>query len=130
MLSLADIFNEAEVHEFIMSVKRFLNSSDDITFSAEPKMDGLSFSALYLNGVFMRGSTRGDGKIGEDITENLKAIKGFPLFIDKDVPDVFEVRGEVFMSKTDFLALNKKTKKSIKRLLRIREMLLLALCGS
>lgn len=108
MLSLADIFNETEVHEFIMSVKRFLNSSDDITFTAEPKMDGLSFSALYINGVFMRGSTRGDGKIGEDITENLKAIKGFPLFIDKDAPDVFEVRGEVFMSKKDFLALNQK----------------------
>lgn len=106
MLSLADIFNEEEVHEFIMSIKRFLNSSDDITFTAEPKMDGLSFSALYVNGGFMRGSTRGDGKIGEDITENLKAIKGFPLFIDKDVPEVFEVRGEVFMSKADFLALN------------------------
>lgn len=115
MLSLADIFNEEEVHEFIMSVKRFLNSSDDITFTAEPKMDGLSFSALYVNGVFMRGSTRGDGKIGEDITENLKAIKGFPLFIDKDVPEIFEVRGEVFMSKADFLALNAQNEEEHKK---------------
>ncbi len=115
MLSLADIFNEDEIHEFIMSVKRFLNNSAEITFSAEPKMDGLSFSALYLNGVFMRGSTRGDGRIGEDITENLKAIKGFPLYLDKDVPEIFEVRGEVFMSKADFMTLNKKNEEEHKK---------------
>lgn len=115
MLSLADIFNEDEVHEFIMSVKRFLNSSDEITFSAEPKMDGLSFSALFVNGVFMRGSTRGDGRIGEDITENLKAIKGFPLYLDKDSPEIFEVRGEVFMSKADFMALNLKNEEEHKK---------------
>lgn len=115
MLSLADIFNEAEVHEFIMSIKRFLNSSDNLTFSAEPKMDGLSFSAMYINGVFMRGSTRGDGRIGEDITENLKAIKGFPLYLDKDVPNIFEVRGEVFMSKADFISLNKKNEEEHKK---------------
>lgn len=114
MLSLADIFSEEELKDFIMSIKRFLNSSDDIIFTSEPKMDGLSFSALYVNGIFTRGSTRGDGKIGEDITENLKAIRGFPLFLNKEAPEVFEVRGEVFMSKADFLALNQKTKKNIK----------------
>ncbi|MBQ8751207.1 MAG: NAD-dependent DNA ligase LigA [Alphaproteobacteria bacterium] len=108
MLSLGDIFSDIELHDFILGIKRFLNSSDDIEFTAEPKMDGLSFSALYEKGVFVRGSTRGDGKIGEDITENLKAIKGFPLYLEKDVPDVFEVRGEVFMSKADFIALNSK----------------------
>lgn len=108
MLSLADIFSEEELKDFIMSIKRFLNSSDDIIFTSEPKMDGLSFSALYVNGIFTRGSTRGDGKTGEDITENLKAIRGFPLFLNKEVSEVFEVRGEVFMSKEDFLALNKK----------------------
>ena len=108
MLSLGDIFSDIELHDFILGIKRFLNSSDDIEFTAEPKMDGLSFSALYEKGVFVRGSTRGDGKIGEDITENLKAIKGFPLYLEKDVPDVFEVRGEVFMSKADFIALNNK----------------------
>ena len=115
MLSLADIFSEEELKDFIMSIKRFLNSSDDITFTSEPKMDGLSFSALYVSGIFTRGSTRGDGKIGEDITENLKAIRGFPLFLNKEAPEVFEVRGEVFMSKEDFLALNKKNEEDHKK---------------
>ena len=112
MLSLADVFEETEVKDFIMGIKRFLNSNADLTFSSEPKMDGLSFSALYINGIFMRGSTRGDGRIGEDITENLKAIKGFPLFIEKDVPEIFEVRGEVFMSKKDFMSLNQKNEET------------------
>lgn len=115
MLSLADIFSEEELKDFIMSIKRFLNSSDDIIFTSEPKMDGLSFSALYVNGIFTRGSTRGDGKIGEDITENLKAIRGFPLFLNKEAPEVFEVRGEVFMSKADFLALNQKNEEEHKK---------------
>ena len=116
MLSLADIFEDAEVTDFIMSIKRFLNSSDDVVFTSEPKMDGLSFSALYEKGVFVRGSTRGDGRIGEDITENLREIKGFPLFLDKDVPERFEVRGEVFMSKADFFALNQKNEEEHKKL--------------
>lgn len=115
MLSLADIFSEEELKDFIMSIKRFLNSSDDIIFTSEPKMDGLSFSALYVNGIFTRGSTRGDGKIGEVITENLKAIRGFPLFLNKEAPEVFEVRGEVFMSKADFLALNQKNEEEHKK---------------
>ena len=115
MLSLADIFSEEELKDFIMSIKRFLNSSDDIIFTSEPKMDGLSFSALYVNGIFTRGSTRGDGNIGEDITENLKAIRGFPLFLNKEAPEVFEVRGEVFMSKADFLALNQKNEEEHKK---------------
>ncbi len=115
MLSLADIFSSEELKDFILGVKRFLNSSDDIVFTSEPKMDGLSFSALYVNGIFSRGSTRGDGKIGEDITENLKVIKGFPLYLEKDVPERFEVRGEVFMSKEDFLALNSKNEAEHKK---------------
>lgn len=115
MLSLADIFTDAEVSDFILSIKRFLNSSDDIIFTSEPKMDGLSFSALYVNGVFMRGSTRGDGKIGEDITENLREIKGFPLFLDGSIPERLEIRGEVFMSKADFFALNQKNEEEHKK---------------
>ena len=115
MLSLADIFSEEELKDFIMSIKRFLNSSDDIIFTSEPKMDGLSFSALYVNGIFTRGSTRGDGKIGEDITENLKAIRGFPLFLNKEAPEVFEVSGEEYMSKADFLALNQKNEEEHKK---------------
>ena len=115
MLSLADIFSKEELHDFVLGIKRFLNSSDDIVFCAEPKMDGLSFSAMYKNGVFVRGSTRGDGKIGEDITENLRVIKGFPLYLDGSVPEVFEVRGEVFMSKAQFLALNEQNEKDKKK---------------
>lgn len=115
MLSLADIFSIEELHDFVLSIKRFLNSSNDIVFTAEPKMDGLSFSALYKNGIFVRGSTRGDGKIGEDITQNLRAIKGFPQFLDRKVPETFEVRGEVFMSKVDFISLNKKNEESNKK---------------
>ncbi|MBP3687867.1 MAG: NAD-dependent DNA ligase LigA [Alphaproteobacteria bacterium] len=115
MLSLADIFEKTEVSDFIMSIKRFLNSGEDIVFTSEPKIDGLSFSALYENGIFVRGSTRGDGRIGEDITDNLKEIKGFPVFLDKDVPERFEVRGEVFMSKADFFALNKKNEEEGKK---------------
>ncbi len=115
MLSLADIFSDEELKDFVMSIKRFLNTSDNIAFTSEPKMDGLSFSASYVNGIFVQGSTRGDGKIGEDITENLKVIKEFPLFLDKDVPEHFEVRGEVFMSKADFLKLNEMNEKEHKK---------------
>ncbi len=115
MLSLADIFSIDELHDFVMGIKRFLNTSDDIVFTAEPKMDGLSFSALYKNGIFVKGSTRGDGKIGEDITENLRVIKGFPQFLDKNVPEILEVRGEVFMSKADFINLNKKNEENNKK---------------
>ena len=70
MLSLADIFSIDELKEFVSSVQRFLNTSDDIDFTAEPKMDGLSFNARYEKGKLVSASTRGDGKTGEDITEN------------------------------------------------------------
>jgi len=107
MLSLSDIFSMPEVNEFIMSIKRFLNSSDDIIFIAEPKIDGLSFSARYENGKFISGATRGDGIVGEDITENLKTIKQLPLEL-KNAPDILEIRGEVYMAKSDFRELNQR----------------------
>ena len=108
MLSLGDVFAITEVADFVMSVKRFLNSADDIAFMAEPKIDGLSFSARYENGRFVSGATRGDGGIGEDITENLKTIKQLPLVLPPDAPKITEIRGEVYMAKSDFLALNEK----------------------
>jgi len=107
MLSLGDIFSIPEVNEFIMGVKRFLNTPDNIVFMAEPKIDGLSFSARYENGKFVSGATRGDGIIGEDITENLKTIKQLPLVL-QNAPQILEVRGEVYMSKSDFAELNQR----------------------
>ena len=108
MLSLADVFEMEEVDDFFMSVKRFLNTAENIDFMAEPKIDGLSFSARYEKGVFVQGATRGDGTTGEDITANLKTIRQLPLTIKGSVPDVLEIRGEVYMSKSDFFALNQK----------------------
>lgn len=109
MLSLADVFAIEEVDDFVMSVKRFLNTSENINFMSEPKIDGLSFSARYEHGRFVEGATRGDGTTGEDITENLKTIRQLPLVITAaDVPEILEIRGEVYMSKADFLALNQR----------------------
>lgn len=114
MLSLGDIFSDEEVLDFMDKIHRFLGLPLDapIEMVAEPKIDGLGFSAWYDKGDFMRGATRGDGMVGENITENLKTIAELPLklksgdsLFDK-VPQVLDVRGEVYMSKKDFLALN------------------------
>lgn len=110
MLSLANIFTLPDIHEFTDKIRRFLNMSanEPLDFVAEPKIDGLSFSALYQDGVFVRGATRGDGVVGEDITENLKTIRDFPKrLVGKNIPTLIEIRGEVFMRKIDFLELNK-----------------------
>jgi DNA ligase (NAD+) len=109
MLSLGDVFSISEVEDFVLSVKRFLNTSEEIAFMAEPKIDGLSFSARYENGIFVSGATRGDGVVGEDISENLKTIKQLPLKLPDGVPNILEVRGEVYMAKADFFALNEKS---------------------
>ena len=108
MLSLADVFSIEEVEDFVQGVKRFLNTAENIPFMAELKIDGLSFAARYENGRFVSGATRGDGVVGEDITENLKTIRQLPLQLPAGVPEVLEVRGEVYMAKKDFLALNEK----------------------
>ncbi len=108
MLSLGDIFSVEELDSFIMGVKRFLNTAKDIPFMSEPKIDGLSFSARYEDGIFVQGATRGDGTTGEDITANLKTIRQLPLVIKGKVPEILEIRGEVYMSKQDFLDLNEK----------------------
>lgn len=109
MLSLGNIFSTDEIFEFSNRIRRFLGLDDDaeLAFMAEPKLDGLSFSALYVNGEFVRGATRGDGSVGEDITENLKQIKDLPLKLTgSDIPERLDIRGEVIMNKADFFALN------------------------
>ncbi len=109
MLSLGNIFSTDEIFEFDSRIRRFLGLDDnaELAFMAEPKLDGLSFSALYVNGEFVRGATRGDGAVGEDITENLKQIKDLPLkLVGDDIPERIDIRGEVIMNKADFFALN------------------------
>lgn len=104
MQSLADVFSEGELNDFLARVKSSLEGEEP-EYVVELKIDGLSVSLEYENGVFMRGSTRGDGFIGEDITQNLKTIKSIPLKLDTDI-EYLEVRGEVFMPKDSFLKLN------------------------
>lgn len=109
MLSLSNIFEEGEIAEFVDRIRRFLNLSETeaLEFVAEPKIDGLSYSALYENGRFVKAATRGDGAVGEDISANIRTIKGFPLELQgSNWPKEIEIRGEVFMTKRDFFALN------------------------
>lgn len=110
MQSLANAMNTDELTAFNTRVQKFLNTDDEITYIAEPKLDGLGVELVYINGLFSHGSTRGDGITGETITQNLKTIKAIPLKLresDKSIPTLLEVRGEVFISKQDFQKLNK-----------------------
>lgn len=108
MLSLSDVFSIEEVESFIESVQRFLNMDDSVFFMCEPKIDGLSFSARYENGIFTEATTRGDGQEGENITENLRTIPQLPQKLNAPFPKILEIRGEVYMSKDDFFKLNQK----------------------
>ena len=110
MLSLANAFSRENVEDFIKKVKNFLSlkSSEIINFSAEPKIDGISASIKYIDGNFVQGLSRGDGKTGEDITNNLKTIDDIPKKITKlSFPKILEVRGEVYILKSDFKKINK-----------------------
>ena len=113
MISINDGFNEDDIKNFIKKCQNFLglNENDFIPCFLEPKIDGLSFSARYENGKFVLGATRGDGHIGENITENLKAISTFPKELKGNFPNILEVRGEIYMKKTDFENLNSKLDK-------------------
>ena len=111
MMSLANAMSSDELNAFDERLKKKLNASENIEYVVEPKLDGLAVELIYENGIFVNGSTRGDGNTGEDITSNLKTINAIPLILRNDIisiPDLLEVRGEVFIRKEDFEILNSK----------------------
>ena len=111
MLSLSNAFSIENIKDFTKKIGNYLNITnfEKIVFSAEPKIDGISASLKYKNGIFILGLSRGDGKTGEDITENLKTISDIPKKINKNnFPKNLEVRGEVYITKTDFKKISKK----------------------
>jgi DNA ligase (NAD+) len=119
MLSLDNAFADEDVVDFVGRIRRFLRlpESEEIVFSAEPKIDGLSMSLRYEDGKLVTGATRGDGAEGEDVTANAKTLQDIPkLLKGKDVPSVCEVRGEVYMTKHAFLELNKRQAEAGKQL--------------
>jgi DNA ligase (NAD+) len=119
MLSLGNAFADEEVSEFVDRIRRFLRLPEDetIPFTAEPKIDGLSCTLRYESGRLVRGATRGDGAEGEDVTANVKTLEDIPDQLrGKGVPDLCEVRGEVYMTKSAFLKLNERQKAEGKQL--------------
>ncbi|HXH54180.1 MAG TPA: NAD-dependent DNA ligase LigA [Gammaproteobacteria bacterium] len=112
MLSLDNAFSEETVRDFDKRIRIRLKTEEVIQYTCEPKLDGLAVTLLYENGIFVMGATRGDGVTGEQITENLRTISAIPLKLQgKKIPPLLEVRGEVFMPKAGFEALNKNALK-------------------
>jgi len=111
MLSLENAFNREEVQEFDERVKRFLKPAEDLTYTVEPKMDGLAIELIYEQGLLIRSATRGDGLVGEDVTQNVRTIPAVPLRLqpgNNPAPERLEIRGEVFLRLKDFREFNRK----------------------
>lgn len=111
MLSLGNAFDDEELEDFNRRNQERLKLTGDIEYACEPKLDGIAVSLMYRNGVLEQGATRGDGSTGEDITQNVKTIGSIPLRLQgDDVPEVLEVRGEIYMPKEGFARLNQKAR--------------------
>lgn len=110
MLSLSNSFDDEDITDFVTRVRKFLQLPDTepLDILAEPKIDGLSCSLRYERGQLVQAATRGDGEEGEDITANIKTIKSIPQHLPKSVPEILEVRGEVYMTRADFAQLNRE----------------------
>ncbi len=110
MLSLANAFDQEDVADFFARIRRFLNlgAEEPVEVVAEPKIDGLSISLRYEQGRFVQGATRGDGSEGENVTANLRTLAALPLVLPAGVPEVLEVRGEVYMRRDDFAEMNRQ----------------------
>ncbi|MGB1289480.1 MAG: NAD-dependent DNA ligase LigA [Porticoccaceae bacterium] len=115
MLSLDNAFSDTEMVDFDRRIKERINlsASQQMTYACEPKLDGVAVSVLYKNGVLERAATRGDGSVGEDITANVRTIKSIPLRLQGDkLPNILEVRGEIYMPKDGFNRLNQKARQA------------------
>ena len=115
MLSLDNAFSDTEMVDFDRRIKERINlsASQQMIYACEPKLDGVAVSVLYKNGVLERAATRGDGSVGEDITANVRTIKSIPLRLQGDkLPNILEVRGEIYMPKDGFNGLNQKAKQA------------------
>ena len=114
MLSLDNAFNSGDMHDFNKRILDRLTGKEAISYSCEPKLDGIAVNLLYKNGYIEKATTRGDGKVGEDITHNVKTINSIPLSLmndESELPNLIEIRGEVFIEKDDFDSNNKKAAK-------------------
>lgn len=118
MLSLANAFEPQDVTDFSDRIARFLglDESQPFAFVAEPKIDGLSAALIYEDGRYVQGATRGDGRVGEDITQNLRSVTGIPDQLTGAPAGRLEIRGEVYMSKSDFTALNQRQAENGKKI--------------